>query len=42
MQESQEREKIIILLTDGAANQGIDPIFASEYLADENVKVYTI
>ena len=36
------REKIIILLTDGDANRWVDPILAIEALKVENIKTYTI
>lgn len=36
------REKIIILITDGEANAGIDPITALKVLKDADIKVYTI
>ncbi|MEX2228126.1 MAG: VWA domain-containing protein [Dehalococcoidia bacterium] len=33
---------IVVLLTDGAATQGVDPLLASEAAADRGVRVYTI
>lgn len=33
---------IVVLLTDGAATQGVDPIVAAEQAADRGVRVYTI
>lgn len=42
LQEEQTREKIIILLTDGEANRGIDPLIALGYLKEKNIKVYAI
>ncbi|MEM7094221.1 MAG: VWA domain-containing protein [Actinomycetota bacterium] len=33
---------IIVVLTDGANTQGVDPIFAAEQAADRRVRVYTI
>lgn len=33
---------IIVLLTDGAATQGVDPIVASEQAVDRRIRVYTI
>lgn len=33
---------IIVLLTDGAATQGVDPIAAAEQAADRRVRVYTV
>ncbi len=35
-------EKSIILLTDGRANIGIDPIVASEESKDSHIKIYTV
>ena len=37
-----EREKVIILLTDGEANRGLDPLVALSYVKEKNIKVYTI
>lgn len=40
-----EREKVIILLTDWEANKGLDPIIATEYLLNtfkKRLKIYTI
>ena len=37
-----EREKIIILITDGEANTWIDPITALKLLKENNIKTYTI
>ncbi|MCD5380754.1 VWA domain-containing protein [Candidatus Gracilibacteria bacterium] len=36
------REKTIILLTDGDANRGVDPVITSKLLAEEKIKIYTI
>ena len=33
---------VIVVLTDGANTQGVDPIFAAEQAADRRVRVYTI
>lgn len=33
---------IVVLLTDGANSQGVDPLFAAEQAADRRVRVYTI
>ncbi len=33
---------IVVLLTDGATTQGVDPIIAANQAADRNVRVYTI
>ena len=38
----KEEANVIILLTDGQTNIGIDPIGAVEYLSDNSVMVYTI
>lgn len=41
--KSQAKTKIMILLTDGASNQGeLDPISAAQLAADSNIKIYTI
>jgi len=40
--EENEREKVIILLTDGEANKWIDPELALKYIKEEGIKVYTI
>lgn len=37
-----DRDAIIILVTDGEANQGVDPLVAAAYLADKDIPVYTI
>ncbi|MDD3646482.1 MAG: VWA domain-containing protein [Candidatus Gracilibacteria bacterium] len=41
-EESKSREKIVLLLTDGDANVGVDPILVSKLLAKEGIKVYTV
>jgi len=33
---------VVVVLTDGANTQGVDPIFAAEQAADRRVRVYTI
>jgi len=40
--ENPEREKIIILITDGEANRGIEPELALKLLKEKNTKTYTI
>lgn len=40
--DNQDREKVIILMTDGEANRGLDPILALKYLKEEGIKTYTI
>lgn len=40
--EENEREKVIVLLTDGEANRGIDPLQAVKYVKDLGIKVYTV
>lgn len=37
-----EREKVIILITDGEANRGLEPIIWLQFLKENNIKVYTI
>ncbi len=41
-QDDSHREKIIILLTDGEANRGIDPKMALKLLKSQDIKTYTI
>ncbi|NVP17259.1 VWA domain-containing protein [Candidatus Gracilibacteria bacterium] len=38
----KDREKVIILLTDGDANTGVDPVLASLSSKEKNIKIYTI
>lgn len=40
--EEQDREKVIILITDGEANKGIEPEIALKLLKEKNIKTYTI
>lgn len=40
--DTPEREKIIILVTDGEANKGLDPMIALKLLQDKKIKTYTI
>lgn len=42
MRESSARSKVIILLTDGATNSGIDPVLAAEAAAALGIRVFTI
>ncbi|MFZ4461571.1 MAG: VWA domain-containing protein [Patescibacteria group bacterium] len=42
LQNDPTREKIIILLTDGEANLGIDPKASALYAKEKNVSIYTI
>lgn len=37
-----DREKVVILFTDWEANQWISPEIASLYLAEENIKIYSV
>lgn len=37
-----EREKVMILITDGEANRGVEPILALKLLKEEGIKTYTI
>lgn len=41
-QKDIDRTKIIILITDGEATQGIDPMKAAQYAKDADVKIYSI
>lgn len=38
----EKRSKVIILLTDGDANTGADPLIAAQYAHENNVRIYTI
>lgn len=40
--QGKERKKIIILVTDGEANTGIDPKIAGEYVKNAGNTIYTI
>lgn len=40
--KSEDRSKVLILLTDGDANTGVDPLIAAKKAAKENITVYTI
>ncbi|MFK7780638.1 MAG: VWA domain-containing protein [Candidatus Gracilibacteria bacterium] len=42
--DNENREKIIILLTDGEANKGLNPLIALKYIQSTNadIKIYTI
>ena len=39
---ASERTKVLILLTDGEANVGADPVFAAEHARTNGIKIYTI
>ena len=39
---SAEREKVIILITDGEANKGVDPSLALKLLKEKDIKTYTV
>lgn len=41
-EKNKDREKIIILLTDGDANTWVDPLLASLSSKEKNIKIYTI
>jgi len=41
-QDDKDRTKVLILLTDGEANVGVDPIFAAEHARSKGIKIYTI
>lgn len=38
----EKRDKVIILLSDGENNAGVDPLTAAKVAADKGIKVYTI
>lgn len=40
--DDTDREKVIVLLTDGEANRGIDPIEAIKYIKEKNIIVHTV
>ncbi len=40
--EKSDRQKVIVLLTDGEANRGIDPIEAIRYIKQKNIIVHTV
>jgi len=40
--QENEREKIIILITDGEANRGVKPEISLKLLKDKDIKTYTI
>lgn len=42
LKNNQERTKVMVLLTDGEANVGVDPVFATEQARAQGVKIYTI
>ncbi len=40
--ESEDRTKVLVVITDGDANTGIDPQIAAKKAHEENIKVYTV
>lgn len=42
IENSQEREKVIIFITDGAATTWVDPLLVLKYLKEKRIKTYTI
>jgi len=40
--ESEDRTKVLVVITDGDANTGIDPQIAAQKAQDEGIKVYTV
>lgn len=40
--KNDDREKVIVLLTDWEANRWIDPLIALKYIRDKNIKIYTV
>lgn len=42
MKQQNEREKVIILITDGEANSGVEPELALKLLKDQKIRTYTI
>lgn len=41
-QSETDREKVIVLITDGEANRGIKPSLALGYIKEKNIKIYSI
>jgi von Willebrand factor type A domain. len=41
-EENEDRTKVLILLTDGDANTGVDPEVAALKAKKENIRIYTI
>lgn len=39
---TEDREQIIILLTDGTANTGVDPLVVAQLASEQGVKIYTV
>lgn len=42
LQKSKDRSKVIILLTDGESNTGLDPLIVARLAKEKGVKIYTI
>lgn len=42
LRQSESNSKVIILLTDGSSNSGLDPLLAAEAVAALGIRVYTI
>jgi len=42
LKDGKEREKIVILLTDGEANMGVNPSVAAKYAAEKEIKIYAL
>lgn len=41
-EEGNQREKVMVLFTDGEANKWIDPIEALRYIKQKNIKIHTV
>ncbi len=41
-ENDKERTKVMILLTDGEANVGVDPLIATEHARNKGLKIYTV
>ncbi|MDD5769842.1 MAG: VWA domain-containing protein [Candidatus Gracilibacteria bacterium] len=39
---NSDRQKVIVLFTDGEANKGVDPLEAIKYIKDKNIKIHTV
>ncbi len=40
--ENEDREKIIVLLTDGDANRWVEPVLAAQSASENDIKIYSI
>jgi Mg-chelatase subunit ChlD len=40
--EQSDRERIIVLFTDGEANVGVDPKVVAQLAAEKKIKIYSV